>query len=100
MFDRFAADVSTRLSAVCPQEIPGAKTYTDQLTGHLMWVVIIGAPIVALVAILAIGGGRVLGIPMMTKGGVITLCVILIVVILYFVMPPMIDSFFGDGCVG
>lgn len=85
--------LGTALPTVCPVAPPGAQAYADQMTGYVMWGVLI------LLGIGAIVGGRVFSLPHASKAGIVSLAMMFIAGIAYMVVPPMVAGITGAGCV-
>ena len=83
----------------CPVAPPGAQVYADQLTGYVMWAVLALFVVGVVVSIGGIVGGRILSMPHASKAGVVGLFVVFIAAILYTVVPSMVSSVTGTGCV-
>lgn len=83
----------------CPVAPPGAQVYADQLTGYVLWAVLALFVVGVVVSIGGIVGGRILSMPHASKAGVVGLFVVFIAAILYTVVPSMVSSVTGTGCV-
>jgi hypothetical protein len=85
---------------VCPRS-PGAEAdaATRQITGNVLWGVLIAFGVAILIGIGAIVVGRVLNMPHASKGGIITLIVVFIAGIALLVVPGMFNGIIGSGCV-
>ena len=91
--------VGTLLPTVCPVAPPGAQAYADQMTGYVMWGVLILLGIGVIVGLGAIVGGRVFSLPHASKAGIVSLVMMFIAGIAYMVVPPMVAGITGAGCV-
>lgn len=94
-----ANHVGTVLQDVCPVAPPGAQAYADQMTGYVMWGVLILLGIGVIVGLGAIVGGRVFSLPHASKAGIVSLVMMFIAGIAYMVVPPMVAGITGSGCV-
>lgn len=84
---------------VCPIAPPGAQVHVDTIMGYVMWAVIVLIGLGVFTSLGAFVGGRVFSMPHASKAGVVGIVVILVAVIAYFVIPPIIDTMMGSGCV-
>ena len=89
----------TALHTVCPVAPPGAQAYADQMTGYVMWGVLILLGVGVIVGLGAIVGGRVFSLPHASKAGIVSLVMMFISGIAYMVVPPMVAGITGGGCV-
>ncbi|MBC7632604.1 hypothetical protein [Aeromicrobium sp.] len=89
----------TTLAAVCPKAPPGAQTYVNDITGYIQWGVLAIFAAAVLVAIGAIAAGRMFGMAHASKVGIISAVVVFFAAIGYMIVPAMIDSVTGSGCV-
>lgn len=87
------------LSQVCPVAPPGAQAYADQLMGYVLWGVIALFVLGVVVSIGAIVAGRVFGMPHASKAGIVGVAVIFLAVIGYLVLPGIVQTMTGNGCV-
>ncbi len=85
---------------VCPVAPPGAQQYADQLTGYVLWAVLALFIVGIVVSIGGITMGRILSMPHASKAGVVGIFVVFIAAVLYTVVPSMISTVTGSGCVG
>ena len=85
--------------SVCPQAPPGAQAPTDQLTGYVLWGVLILFVMGLIIGLGAVVAGRVFSMPHASKAGVVGVVVVLIAAVAYLVLPSMLDGILGDGCV-
>lgn len=84
---------------ICPIAPPGAQQYADQITGYVLWGVL---ALFVVGIIVSIGGmvlGRVLSMPHASKTGVVGILVVFVSAVLYTVVPSMVASITGSGCV-
>jgi len=86
-------------SKICPKAPPGAVAPTNEITGYVLWGVIILFSISVIVAIGAIVAGRVFGMPHASKVGVISIVVVFISAVAYLVLPGMVNGIIGKGCI-
>ena len=84
---------------VCPQAPPGAVGPTNEITGYVLWVVIILFGLGIIIAIGAIIAGRVFSLPHASKVGVISVVVVFACAIAYLVLPGMLNGILGKGCI-
>ena len=84
---------------VCPKAPPGAAGPTDQITGYVLWGVIVLFGLGIVIAIGAIIAGRVFSLPHASKVGVISVVVVFACAIAYLVLPGMLDALLGKGCI-
>ena len=85
---------------ICPVAPPGAQQYADQLTGYVLWAVLALFVVGIVVSIGGIALGRILSMPHASKAGVVGIFVVFIAAVMYTVVPSMIASITGSGCVG
>src|SRR5215213_8115357 len=85
---------------ICPVAPGNAQTYVDQITGYVLWGVGILFLIAVVVAIGAIVAGRLFSMPHASKVGVISIVVVFFCAIAYMVLPGLVDSLMGSGCIG
>lgn len=85
--------------AVCPKAPGQAQQYADELTGYVMWGVLVLFGIAVLVGVGAIVAGRVFAMPHASKVGVISIVVVFLASIGYMVLPGMIAGITGTGCI-
>ena len=84
---------------VCPQAPPGAVGPTNEITGYVLWGVIILFGLGIIIAIGAIIAGRVFSLPHASKVGVISVVVVFACAIAYLVLPGMLTGILGKGCI-
>lgn len=84
---------------VCPVAPPGAQAYADQLMGYVLWGVIALFVLGVVVSIGAIVAGRVFGMPHASKAGIVGVAVIFLAVIGYLVLPGIVQTMTGNGCI-
>ncbi len=87
------------VAAVCPQVPPGAQGPTDQLTGYVLWGVLVLFVMGIVIGLGAVVAGRVFSMPHASRGGVVGLVVVFVAAVAYLVLPSMLDGILGDGCV-
>lgn len=90
---------TTVLAQVCPVAPPGAQVYADQLMGYVLWGVIILFVLGVVVSIGAIVAGRIFGMPHASKAGIVGVAVIFLAVIAYLVLPGIVHTMTGSGCI-
>ena len=84
---------------VCPQAPPGAVGPTNEITGYVLWGVIVLFGLGIVIAIGAIIAGRVFSLPHASKVGVISVVVVFACAIAYLVLPGMLNGILGKGCI-
>ena len=84
---------------VCPKAPPGAQSQVNMVESYVLWGVLAMFLIALFVGVGAIVGGRLFSMPHASKAGVVSLVVIMICAILYFVAPGMLHGMLGTGCV-
>ena len=84
---------------ICPVAPGNAQRYVDQITGYVLWGVGILFVIAVVVAIGAIVAGRLFSMPHASKLGVVSIVVVSLCAIAYMVLPGLIDSLMGSGCI-
>lgn len=86
---------------ICAKMPPGAEAAMADINGYVLWVVLAIFGTAALVGIGAIVTGRLLGMPHVTKGGVVTLIVVAVAAVLLPVYLPILQGLLGStGCIG
>lgn len=84
---------------ICPKAPPGAQQYADQITGYVLWGVIILFLVAVVIGIGAIVAGRIFNMPHSSKVGIISIFVVLMAAVAYMVMPSIVDGILGSGCI-
>ena len=84
---------------VCPVAPPGAQQYADQITGYVLWGVGILFIVGVVVAIGAIVAGRIFSMPHASKAGIVSIFVAMLTGIAYMVVPSIVASILGSGCI-
>ena len=84
---------------VCPKAPPGAVGPTNEITGYVLWGVIVLFGLGIVIAIGAIIAGRVFSLPHASKVGVISVVVVFMCAIAYLVLPGMLNGILGKGCI-
>lgn len=84
---------------VCPIAPPGAQQYADQITGYVLWGVGILFIVGVVVAIGAIVAGRIFSMPHASKAGIVSIFVAMLAGIAYMVVPSIVTSILGSGCI-
>ncbi|GIG23313.1 hypothetical protein Cch01nite_40370 [Cellulomonas chitinilytica] len=87
------------IAAACPVAPPGAQQYADQLTGYVLWGVIILFFVGVAVGIGAMVAGRVFSMPHASKAGVVSIVMVFVSAAAYMVVPSMLAAMTGSGCV-
>jgi hypothetical protein len=95
----FRVDMVAVAALVCPKAPAGAQTYADQLTGYVLWGVLVLFVIGGVTGVGAIVAGRVFSMPHASKVGVISIVVVFLAAIGYMVVPAMIAGITGSGCI-
>ena len=85
---------------ICPVAPAGVSTYTDQISGMVLWAVLWLFGIAALVSVGAILVGRATHSPHLSKGGIIGLAGVLVLAVVLMGGYGMLNGILGDGCVG
>ncbi len=85
---------------ICPVAPAGVSTYTDQISGNVVWVVIWLFVIAFFVSVGAILLGRITHSPHLSKGGVIGLLSVLALAVVLMGGYGMLTGILGSGCVG
>lgn len=86
-------------NAICPVAPPGAQAYVDQISGNVVWVMIVLFGVVPFLSLISILLGRIFHMPRLSQTGVIGLVVVFVLAILALVVPGMLSGLLGDGCV-
>jgi hypothetical protein len=84
---------------VCPKAPPGATAPVNEITGYVLWGVIVLFSLGVVVGIGAIIGGRIFAMPHASKLGVISIVVVFVAAIGYLVLPGMLNGVLGQGCI-
>ena len=84
---------------VCPIAPPGAQRYADQITGYVLWGVGLLFVVGVIVAIGAIVAGRIFSMPHASKAGIVSIFVAMLAGIAYMVVPSIVASILGSGCI-
>ena len=84
---------------ICPKAPPGAQQYADQITGYVVWAVIILFAVGVIIGIGTIVAGRIFNMPHSSKVGIVSIFVVVLAAIAYMVMPSIVDSILGSGCI-
>lgn len=84
---------------ICPIAPPGAQQYADQITGYVLWGVGLLFVVGVIVAIGAIVAGRAFSMPHASKAGIVSIFVALLAGIAYMVVPSILASILGSGCI-
>ena len=96
-------DLMTRTTVmaakVCPKAPPGAEGPTNEITGYVLWGVIILFGLAIMIGIGAVIAGRMFALPHASKVGVISLVVVFGCAIAYLVLPGMLNGILGNGCI-
>lgn len=84
---------------ICPKAPGNAQTYVDQIVGYVLWGVLLLFGLSVAVAVGAILIGRLFHMPMASKVGVVSLVVTFVCVVLYLVLPGMVNAMLKGGCI-
>lgn len=85
--------------AICPKAPPGATGPVNEITGYVVWGVIILFSLSLIIGLGAIVAGRIFSMPHASKVGVISLVVVFVAAVAYLVLPGMLDGILGKGCI-
>lgn len=99
MKNALLTELSTMPMRVCPVAPPGAQAHADQLMGYVLWGIGILFFLGVVIGIGAFVGGRVFGMSHASKAGIISLVVVFVAIILYLVLPGIVESMTGSGCI-
>ena len=99
MMAHYTAGVATLTGKVCPRAPAGAQTFVDQLTGYVLWGVLALFVVGGVIGVGSIVAGRVFSMPHASKVGVISIVVVFLAAIGYMIVPSMIASITGSGCI-
>lgn len=94
-----STEAAVALPMVCPKAPPGAQVHVDTIMGYVLWGVGVLIAFGVFTSLGAFIGGRVFSMPHASKAGIIGMVVILVGVIGYFVLPPIVETMMGTGCV-
>lgn len=89
----------TRLPSVCPVAPPGAQAHVDTIEGYVLWAVMALFIIGLVVGIGGIVAGRVFAMQHASKAGIVGIAVIFASGLAYLVLPPILSTMLGQGCV-
>lgn len=84
---------------VCPKAPPGAVGPVNEITGYVLWGVIILFGLGIVIGIGAIIGGRIFSMTHASKVGVISIVVVFVAAVGYLVLPGMLNGILGQGCI-
>lgn len=84
---------------ICPKAPPGATDPVNEITGYVVWGVIILFSLSLIIGLGAIVAGRIFSMPHASKVGVISLVVVFVAAVAYLVLPGMLDGILGNGCI-
>ena len=84
---------------VCPKAPGNAAQYVDQITGNVLWGVGVLFVLAIVVGIGAIVAGRLFSMPHASKAGVVGVVLVFVAVIAYLVLPGIVRTMTGSGCV-
>ena len=99
MMAHHLANVAALAGKVCPKAPAGAQVFADQLTGYVLWGVLVLFVIGGVTGVGAIVAGRVFSMPHASKVGVISIVVVFLAAIGYMIVPSMITGITGSGCI-
>lgn len=86
-------------AAVCPKAPPGATAPMNDITGYVMWGVIVLMGLGLLVGVGGVIAGRVFSMPHASKTSMVGICVVFGGAIAYLVLPGILNGIVGKGCV-
>ena len=95
----FMTATTVMAAKVCPKAPPGAVGPTNEITGYVLWGVILLFGFAIIISIGAIIAGRVFSLPHASKVGVISVVVVFACAIAYLVLPGMLNGVLGKGCI-
>ncbi|SMX87382.1 hypothetical protein BSP109_02209 [Brevibacterium sp. Mu109] len=84
---------------VCPKAPPGAVGPVNEITGYVLWGVIILFGLGVVIGLGAVIGGRIFSMPHASKVGVISIVVVFVAAVGYLVLPGMLNGILGQGCI-
>ncbi|QOK24179.1 hypothetical protein IGS73_07420 [Janibacter indicus] len=87
------------MPTVCPVAPPGAQAHADELMGYVLWGMGILFILGLIIGVGAVVAGRVFAMPHASKAGVVSLVVVFVAVIGYLILPGILESMTGSGCV-
>lgn len=93
------AQVLALAAKICPVAPPDAQKYADQLMGYVLWGIGVLFILGVVIGIGAIVGGRAFSMPHASKSGVVGIVLVFAAVIGYLVLPGIVRSMTGSGCV-
>lgn len=93
------AATTVMAAKVCPQAPPGAVGPTNEITGYVLWGVIILFGLGLIIGLGAIIAGRVFSMQHASKVGVISIVVVFMCAIAYLALPGMLNGILGQGCI-
>ena len=99
MMAHYAANAAALAGKVCPKAPAGAQVFADQLTGYVLWGVLVLFVIGGVTGVGSIVAGRVFSMPHASKVGVISIVVVFLSAIGYMIVPSMISGITGSGCI-
>lgn len=89
----------SNVAAVCPVAPPGAQAPVDEITGYIMWGVIVLFSISTVVLIGCAVGAFFFRMSHAVKGAVGAMAGVLVSAVGYLVGPGILDGILGSGCV-
>ena len=84
---------------VCPTAPPGAQAHVNTIMGYVLWGVLALFSVGVIIGVGAIVAGRIFSMPHASKAGVVSIVMVFVAAIAYLVLPAMVDTFTGTGCV-
>jgi len=97
--DSLSAAATVVAVKVCPKAPPGAAEPVNEITGYVLWGVIILFGLGVVIGIGAVIGGRIFSMPHASKVGVISIVVVFVAAVGYLVLPGMLNGILGQGCI-
>ena len=95
-----AVAVEAAVAQICPVAPGEAATYINQISGYVLFGVLSLFAVSVATGLGAIVAGRMFGMAHASKIGVVSLAVIFMCAIGYVVLPAMVTSIVGTGCIG
>lgn len=91
--------ISIQAATVCPTAPPGAQTHVNSIMGYVLWGVGILFVLGVVIGVAAVVGGRLFGMPHASRAGIVGLVMVFIAVIAYLILPGILSTMLGTGCV-
>jgi hypothetical protein len=94
-----SAQAGVLAAQVCPKAPPGATGPVNEITGYVLWGVIVLFGLGVVIGIGAVIGGRIFSMPHASKLGVFSIVVVFVAAVGYLVLPGMLNGILGKGCI-